>query len=333
MLNAWPITQDQVAMYAYPGSNPDSAITDMLDEVGDHLQSATYSEHLAETIVDPFVFMQFVTGLQGKYTVNGSPFYQNWRLLPNARRMAARLGADTLATQLAAAETAIKGYDPSLLDAYDRSDTETLGQDRNDQLFELLDKQFQDSVNQGDCTYGTFSKDVTGGDKLLVALCEWVSAEMPREVLPDQAAVNQRLSENHAWAVNNVENYYEQWVRYYVGDDILSLLNQAGDRFGAPHNDIMTPQHDSTIVFRRFKTTEDKMNVAFMFDDAMILVHQNDMTERARVPLAKSPVHRRNGPSLRRLADKPVFGFDPDGPAITYKRLLRGPKNPMKYTQ
>jgi len=304
MLNAWPITPQETSVFVYDGSDPDFASTNMLDGIGDCLQRATYPRHLANELVDPFVFMQFVMGLQ-----------------------------DALASKLADAATALKGFKTAQLDAYDRSDMDALEEETYQRLFALLDQQFQDLIAQGNCTYGTYAKSAEGGDKLLVALCEWVSKEMPREVLPNRDAVAQRLDDTHAWAVSNVENYYEEWVRFYVGDHILALLNKAGDRFGSPKSDIMTPQHENTIVFQRFKTADGKMNVAFMFEDAMLLVHQDDMVERARIPLPKSPIHRPNGPHLQKLADKPVFGFDPDGPAITDKRLLRGPKNPIKYTK
>ena len=286
-LTVWPMTSDEAAQLQYGGGDVDIFATDILDGIGPQLIRRTDGSNLAPDILDPFVFMQFVMGIQGKYSLNGAPFCGNWRLLPAAQRMAGRLGSEALEAELAKAQTELDSFESALLDSYDNADGMKLfraqPQEIRDHIYHTLDGRFHALVAEGACTFGTSREAHTGGDCLLASLCDWLVQDFPREVLPDAQAVAERLRANTLWACDAVENFEREFTAFYVGVDVYAVLqdhdlrfqNSLPHPFGTPDNGVMTTQ---------MQTTDQRHLLVLWFCDGKMVVDAANLREVGRTP-------------------------------------------------
>lgn len=323
MLTSWPILSDQRDTYLYRGDHPDSFLWDVLDPIGGKLQRRCDNGHLAEELLDPFIFAQLIAGIMGKYTINGTPFHSNWRMLPAALRMAKRLGADALARALEDVSNGFEQFDSKTLDAYD--DNTILEHPDRDAVLSKLDPLFgallQTPVDEGRCSYGQFHGNFKGGDALLSALSEWISDCMPRHVVDDRDTARRELEANHHWACEHVDGYYREWVAFYVGLEAYHLLEAAGLKFQR-HRFNINPPKGNQVWARRLVARDDQELALFGFEDFDVLVDIETMSEIARYPLAKPRYRAPTAPPALRLADRPRLTFDPETLVVRKASLL-----------
>ncbi|MEM7441609.1 MAG: hypothetical protein AAF393_18675 [Pseudomonadota bacterium] len=312
-LSHWPITREDTARFQYDGGAPDDFLWRVLDDIGDCITRGTDGSNLAPELLDPFVFAQFVTGLQGKYTVNGTPFANNWRFMPCATRMAERLGADELTAALREGEAEMATWDQKDLEAHDRGMLrfdDPIENAKSEQLFARFDTRFEPFVGAGECSFGTSRLKHKGGDKLLAALGDWVTEAMPREVLPDQAAVKNRLQANHDWACDHVENYEHNYTKFYVGEHVSQMLKSMGLRLDKKYGRSFWTPHELQVIPYEIFTTNGSALIRFDFGDGTLLADPDTMIERTRIMFDK-PQERAEGlvPYLM-LADAPSVALD-----------------------
>lgn len=283
-LNTWPITPDDIETYQFDGKDPDHFLAIALDGIAPKLPATCDGSHLAEEILDPFVFFQFITGMQGKHTINGTPFYQNWRLLPCALRMARRLGADGLADALEQSKTEMAAFDPQTLDDYDHGrlpwDTKE-DQALSAKLDTLFDIRLRDQVDAGDCTYGTTQANTSGSERLNAALADWVSQEFPREVLDDFDAVTQRHQDNHDWARDNTDGYDFGFTSGLVGIETYHMLQEMGLRLQRLTRRPQDPA-SQRVIPNGILTTDGQEWIRFDFGDGCLIADAKTLTEQAR---------------------------------------------------
>lgn len=322
-LSRWPITEDDAAYFQYDGTSPDDFIWNAIDSIGDRLTRRTDGSNLAPELLDPFVFAQFVAGLQGKYTVNGMPYAGNWRLMPCATRMAARLGATKLAEALREGEAELAEWDEATLDAFDsnRLDFNDPAERKTiDTLFERFDKRFEPLVAEGACSYGTSRLNYDGGEALLAALGDWITAEMPREILADQAAVTAKTRANHIWACDNVKNYEQEFTAYHVGHETYQMLQSLGMRFLRTGRSAPKP-HEQPVIAREVLVEGGRRLLALSFQESRLLADGETFQELARSKVA-TPINRPDHlkPVLK-LADAPRIAINPQTLEIHQGRL------------
>ena len=309
-LTAWPITTNSVKYYQYSGGDPDGFLCGALDPIGWKVQKLNDGSHLAEELLDPFVLFQFIAGIQGKYTINGTPFYSNWRLLPCATRMATRLGALELADALEKSGRELASFEPEILDDYDATripwDTEE-GQALNGELSEICDARFH-KIPFEDCTYGTSRSQFTGAESLNAALADWVCQEMPREVLPNQDAVMLRLKQNHVWACENVEGYELGFTSSKVGAETYQMLKHLGLRFERTTKSPKEP-HLLQVVPYGLETSNGQHWIRFEFGDGCVLADADTLTEHARRIYSSPRTRLSSLPPYLLLADAPSIEF------------------------
>lgn len=311
-LNRWPIEEKHQSRLRFSGQDPDAFLLALLENVGSFVLPGTDGALLAPEILDPFVFLQFVAGLQGNYTINGSPFYGNWRLLVSARRMAERLYAIELEEALARAQNQIDAYDTEVLDAFDASDAAWLNQHQDGlhhQLTELLIDQFQPLIDAGECYYGTLSAEYKGGDRLLAALAEWVSQEFPHEILPDAKAVQDRLNSCLDAGLEDEANL-RAFTKQHLPEPAFDALKRLGYRFtkldGQSRDAGKVP-----VPVGRFIVNTDIALYLLTFRDAQTIVDAMSMKRLATWPYQwPDPTLPRLG-NVPSVADRPEIIIDP----------------------
>lgn len=277
-LKRWPIEERHQSRIRYNGRDPDKFLLVLLEQVGTFVLPGTDGSVLAPEILDPFVFLQFVAAIQGKYTINGSPFFGNWRLVGCARRMAESLFAFELEEALAQAEKQVAVYDEQVLDAYDACDFDWLDQHEeglSERLNELLVNQFQPFIDAGECHYGTSGEGFNGGDRLLAALAEWITDEFPYEVLPNAQAVQSRLDAFQE-KVSDVEAFQKAFTRLHLPEGAFEALKQLGYTFkrsaGSSHDGGRVP-----VSVQRFIVNNDVHLYLLTFLDARVIVEPSSM--------------------------------------------------------
>lgn len=334
-LAALPITPDRVAHYQFSGQEQDMFLATALDDVGDRVQPRTVGSQIAPELLDPFVFWQFVSGLMGQYTVNGMPFNSNWRLMPAATRMAKRLGALPLAQALQDGEEEMRAWDIADLDAYDTFSFDiniSEQKEKYDTLFQRFDKRFELLISEAAPTYGHFANGQTGGDALLTALCEWISDQMPREVLPTREAVIERIAANHNWAYDNVDNHGYEFTRSFVGHDIFVVLNGLGLRIAAVTQRSSEP-HKLAVIPTAFRTTDGQDLIAFGFGDGIVVADAVTLQERGRSLYAAPLPRPAQLVPYANIAKRPKITLNREAFTTSFASIFRPFAETLKYKQ
>ena len=307
ILKKWPIEERHQSCLRFGGTDPDKFLLVLLESVGQFVPSGTDGSMLAPEILDPFVFLQFVAGVQGKYTINGSPFFGNWRLITPARRMSERLFAMELAEALTRTEAQLSEYDPEVLDAFDASDCNLLDQRQvglSEELTNLLINQFQPLIDAGECYYGTIAESFEGGDRLLAALAEWVSEEFPHEILPNDKAVRDRLDGYRDKAYED-EAFLRAFTLKHLPEPAFDALKKLGYRFtksdGYSRHGGVVP-----VPVGRIVVNGDLPLYLLTFLDAQAIVDPASMKILAHWP------YEWPDRNLPRLANVPSFGDQPN---------------------
>lgn len=311
-LNRWPIDEEKRSRLRYGGTNPDEFLLDLLKDVEPFVLPKTDGTVLAPEILDPFIFLQFVAGLQGKYTINGSPFFGNWRLVVCVRRMAERLFALELAEALSRAEEQIALYDAEVLDAFDASDIDWIDRHQEglqQRLTYLLIDQFQPLIDAGECHYGTMGIGFNGGDRLLAALAEWVAEEFPYEILADAKAVHHRLEKYRKEALSD-ESYLRAYTNEHLPEPAFDALKKLGYQFSR-NDEYSRDAGKVPVPVQRFIVNSETSLYLLTFLDAQVIVEPISMkvlTKWAYEWPKSSHARLNNVPSF---ADRPSIVIDP----------------------
>ena len=312
-LKQFPYVAGEESQFEYDGERPEDFLSIIIDEISDRIVARTDGSNLAPELLDPAVFYHFITGIYGHYTLNGSPFIGNWRLLPAATRMAERLEADTLVQVLKKAEHDIQAWDPQLLDDYDSgaiSDRHDLPASTCERLDETFDLQFRPAVENCRCAYIPHEGAAPIRDPL-TALAAWVMHELPREPLHDHDAIWARYSETHQWARDHVEGYNQNWTESIVGQEVYSLLESLSLRFARV---VARPPLDALgklpVSPRVLEMTDETQLLELDFADAVLLAELDTLTEIARFERPKAHVREQFPASQTHLREEPRLAFD-----------------------
>lgn len=310
-LTAWPVTSADEMDFDLDFEEPDllTYLCRTLDKVGQQTMRGVHNTHLAPEILDPWVFFQCVTGIQGHHSFDGTPFAGNWRNTICARRMAERLGAEELAKELRAAEAALDHYGPELMSSYDRGAYGELFQDQPEKLRQEMNERFdwclEAPVSEGLCTYGILKDDHEPAEKLLAALAEWVEADMPREVLY-RDEVRERLRLNHEWACENVDGFERSFVSFYVGRVVYEMLHPLGLRFARSQEVYRTKQIRVSLL----SMNDDRKILRWHFREGEMLVDPETMLELARHRYPESMIDSEHRRKMLNWSDRPILQID-----------------------
>jgi len=296
----------------YGGGDPDRFLLHLLEDVGPFVLPRTNGTVLAPEILDPFVFLQFVAGIQGKYTINGSPFFGNWRLVVCARRMAERLLAFELVEALAGVEEKIADYDEAVLDAFDFSDFDWLDQHQEGlhrRLTTLLVDQFDPLIEAGECHYGSKGEGYSGGDRLLAALSEWITEEFPSEILRDANAVRDRLQSFRDETLKD-DAYLRAFTIQHLPERAFEALKDLGFRFtrsdGSSHNADKVP-----VPVQRFIVNKETPLYLLTFLDAQAVVEPSSMRVLTQWPYEWLNTRFSRLENVPSIVDRPSLTIDP----------------------
>lgn len=326
-LSSFPFVAGTEARFHHSGDT-DDFLWSILDEIGAYVLAGTDGSNLAPELLDPFVFAQFVAGIEGKYTVNGTPFHRNWRLLPAARRMAERLGIVPLAQALAETEAELPVWGAEILDLYDNSpdsgSESLIGAATSERLFQRLDKRFWPLVESAVCTYGT------QGGGIWKSLSEWIMNEMPRTAFPDEHSVSAQFSATHDWARDAVAGYNRSWTTFRVGDDVYEMLEQLGLRL---RRQLKSPAAPATlpVVPCLLEMTDGSRVLRLDFSDAVMLADPDEMAELARKTTAPVSQRRDDLPKRYSIAEEPKIAFDEDSCTTRIPPRLALRANVLRY--
>lgn len=312
ILKRWPIEERHQSCLRFGGNDPDKFLLLLLESVGQFVPSGSDGSILAPEILDPFVFLHFVAGLQGKYSINGSPFFGNWRLVTAARRMSERLFAMELAEALTRTETQLSEYDPEVLDAFDASDLDLLNRRQvglSKELTGLLIDQFQPLIDAGECYYGTIAEGFKGGERLLAALAEWVSEEFPHEILPNEEAVRDRLDGYRDKAYED-ETFLRAFTLQHLPEPAFDALKKLGYRFTRSDG---FSRHAGTVPVpvRRFVVNGEIPLYLLTFLDAQAIVDPGSMNILTHWPYEWPDSNLPRLANVPSFADQPLIAIDP----------------------
>ena len=322
MLTAWPITEDERALYRFDGGDASGFCNEALSSLQPLAPVGDERPRAVPEILDPYVMYAFVAVVLGEYTPSGTPFGGNWRFLPNGRRMAERLGATALAEEVARVEAELGGWDALVLDAWQgdapREVLESQPDGTEERLFDLLDARFVDLAERGDCSYGSSAKSAQGAERLMAALADWVTDAFPIDVLPDREAVKARLDEARAAALETDPLFYRRWAADQIGDTGLSLMEGAGLRLERSIR--LDPNRDpdaAPFVFTTFfEAKGGRRLMALNFEDAVLMVDCESLEELSRMPQTRPPLKRHDRLVLK-ASERPDLTFDAEALRVT----------------
>ena len=330
-LDAFPIAKEDEHRFRYDGG--DAAMFNAeLSDLSKVMQRRCANSHIAPELLDPYVFWQFISGMLGEYTMNGASSGGDWRLFPSLIRMAERLEADPILPGLRDCQAFLETLTGEQKDQYD-SIMKIRGEEATtERLHDLYDRQFMAALNH-EYEPETYKIVREGyGYTLRQDLAQWISDEMPKNILPGRDHVEAIWEQAHEQAIETEERYLREWTAYYVGEEVADMLAAVGRRYGGEMPSSWQHQIQNKAVVRRFKDSDGNVIARIEFADALMLMDDATRTEIARVA-TKHPYRNEESPPMWSISEKPQFTIDWETNAVRPSGVIARRTKPITYSE